>query len=1041
MKFQLQPKNITGKIIAFLALTSVVPLLFVGLISYEISATTVRDQVSSYSVALMVKQTDNMELILQEVEGLLTNISSIDEIKNSLDAEKAPKDDFTRLLTQAKIGYILSGYSSLKGLISIDVFGAEGLHYHVGETLLTNQVDRNIADRFFKQALASNKSVVWLGLEDNVSANSKHPKVIAAVKVLRKLDSKTLQENPTGFLLVNYSVESFYDYFVRNDLGKDSVLLILDNQNRIVFHPDASQIGKAVNPEFTARLTQPKGAFLETIDNQPMFVTYSRASMNDWLMIGMIPEAHLTASATKIRYSTMLVVIVCLVFVLFWTVPLINRTVKPVKDITNLLKQYRDGELDFNTRLPERSQDEVGQLVKWFNTFMDSLAQKKEAEEALRRSQEQYRNVVDSLKEAIFQTDEQGNWTFLNPAWTEITGFSVEESLGTLFLDYVHPDDRQRNAELFAPLIAREKEYCRHTIRYMTKDGSFRMVEVFARLIIDSSGSIKGTAGTLNDVTERIQTLEELQYAKEMAEAASQSKSEFLANMSHEIRTPMNAVLGMSDLLLETSLDKNQRELAVTVHQAGQSLLTVINDILDFSKIEAGKLILEEIDFDPRKVVEETADVMAWNAREKSLSLMTFIDPAIPSHVRGDPGRLRQILMNLAGNAVKFTHRGEVSLFCTLVSEGAANPQIRFEVRDTGIGISEESANKLFEPFTQLDGSTTRKYGGTGLGLSISRSLVQIMGGTIGVDSKFGVGSTFWFTVPLKHSENTVVQKPSVSLASLANLRVLVVDDSDVAYTILHHYICSWGMLDGRAASAENALEIMRKAAKQGDPFDIAIVDLYLSGMSGMDLIGHVKADASISQTRLIMITAFDTKGQADLARAAGFAAYLTKPVKASQLMDVIANVVSQDTLTDANSTELSEEAVKNPPRKLKTSKLLLVEDNIPNQKLALILLKKFGYEPDVAANGRDAVEAVAKKEYDLILMDCQMPELDGFEATGEIRELEKTSKKRVIIIAMTANAMHGDRELCLAAGMDDYISKPIQPDTLRNALERWLKQ
>ena len=536
----------------------------------------------------------------------------------------------------------------------------------------------------------------------------------------------------------------------------------------------------------------------------------------------------------------------------------------------------------------------------------------------------------------------------------------------------------------------------------------------------------------------------ELAATKEAAEAATLAKSQFLANMSHEIRTPMNGVLGMAEVLLGTDLNDKQRNIAKIVLRSGEALLSVLNDILDYSKIEAGKLELEDINFDLRECVEETTQLFAEKAHKKGLELGLDLHNDVPVALRGDPGRLRQTLINLINNAVKFTEHGEVFVRITTLGKEQDHAHLCFEVRDTGIGIAPEVREHIFEAFSQADGTTTRKYGGTGLGLGICKQLCEMMGGKIMVDSTLNKGSVFRFTVRLKIASHPL--SPAVAgHHHPKDLRVLIVDDNATYRDILHRQVLSWGMRSGCAENGQNALEMLKKAASMGDPYDLVILDMMMPGMDGPELARTIKADSAISSVRLILLTSIGQDNDTETMHRHGISTYLVKPVRQSQLFNSITSVIAPSSVKCSPSTFAEVDKTK----VAFGARVLVVEDNVVNQKVALYMLEDLGCSVEVASNGREALEAISKTPFDLVLMDCQMPEMNGYEATQIIREKEiqqikhrsepGLSIRRTPIIALTAYAMQGDHEQCLADGMDDYLSKPFNRDRLFAVLKRWL--
>jgi PAS domain S-box-containing protein len=682
--------------------------------------------------------------------------------------------------------------------------------------------------------------------------------------------------------------------------------------------------------------------------------------------------------------------------------------------------------------------------ILYFEGMVEDITERQRLEAELHASEQSLSALINNIDDAIWSVDTTYRLLTFNAVFAQTfeEQYSEKVRVNDIILDHLPEAWRGEDVALYDRALAGEKFIIERRYQYEQEE---RYYEISYNPI-RTNGLVSGVAVFSKDITERQRAHIALQAAMVQAESSNRLKSEFLANMSHEIRTPMNGVIGMTDLLLMTDLTHEQREFARTVRISGESLLVVINDILDFSKIEAGKLDLETTDFDLREVIDSTMDLLAAQAHSKGLELAAFIRPEVPLELRGDPGRLRQIVNNLVGNAVKFTASGEVVVTVARVSETATSAVLNFEVRDTGIGIDEAGQHRLFKAFSQADGSTTRKYGGTGLGLAISKKLVNMMNGEVKVMSAPGKGSTFSFTAEF---EKQTLALKSVVHQDISGLRVLIVDDNATNREILDHHTRLWKMRSDAVDGGQKALDILRTAAANKDPFELAIIDMQMPEMDGLMLGKAIKADSTIAAVRLVMLTSLGNQLDSAAMKEAGIEACVLKPVKQSRLFHRIAEVMaghrplarkksSTGTLTGVTSTPVAGTGAVNAAKPVRPAvHILLAEDNVINQKVALGLLANLGYTADVANNGQEVLHALDLRPYNLILMDCQMPELDGYEATQRIRS--RPDCKDLHIVAMTANAMRGESEKCIEAGMDDYLSKPVRLESLRDMLARWL--
>jgi len=698
--------------------------------------------------------------------------------------------------------------------------------------------------------------------------------------------------------------------------------------------------------------------------------------------------------------------------------------------INPLIKQLVSAQEHLEERIMERTYElEDANLL-----LTEESTERHTAEMHLRHSMQLMEKIFDNTTNAIFVIDTEQNVTQVNARAAEITGLTIDDIMNKPFVNTLADESKAKIQQGIDSMLAEGKTL--QDQEAMIDVGEFIKYITVGMSPLLENNTIIGAVCTAQDIT--LQKLSEIGLirTKEHAVAASKSKSEFLANMSHEIRTPMNGVLGMLSLLCDTDMSQEQREYAETAFGSGELLLNVLNDILDFSKIEAGKLQLEQTDFDLRLAIEDASSLLAQRAHSKNIEINYDLPTDMPRMVIGDPTRLRQIIINLLSNAIKFTSKGEVITRVKTIDETDKSYYLRIEVIDSGVGINKQAQDKIFESFSQEDSSTTRKFGGTGLGLSICRQLVGLMHGEIGVESKQGKGSTFWFEIPLLKSEKDI-NEPIADI-DLSNTRVLIVDDNETNRIIYQKLLGSWAIPSTVSDSGQDAISKLQSAQQSGKPFDLVLLDFMMPDMDGLHVSKLIRDDKTLSDTQIIILSSMNDDSSRQSARQLNVQHVLTKPVRSSTLFDSMVTQLSSDKLVSAMSQAIAQKKTTANHEINSGVNILIVEDNIVNQKVTLGILKKLGYSADIAEDGSQAIEKCKQLRYDLIFMDCHMPKTDGYTATGEIRKSGKNMTTP--IVAMTANAMQGDRDKCIKAGMDDYVSKPVRPDSVSAALQTWLQ-
>jgi PAS domain S-box-containing protein len=1013
------------RLVSYFLVLSLVTVSVVGYLAYTQATEALKSAVFDRLSALAdVKEDELNRWVEDEVRGVVL-IAGLPEVRRRVQALVTQADsdaayEANRSALAAYLATLVNGEPELQEVFVLSDVGGK----IVVSTDASHEGQYRVTDRYFTQGKLGT-------FVQNV-----YPSPITLTPTLT-VATPLLDDNGQrlGVLAVHLSLKRM-DEIIQERIGVGA-----SNEAYLV-----DRVNVFVSGERFGRQEFPRGVHTEGIDaavqgnngaglytnyaGVPVLGVYRWLGDRDLALLVEIHQDEAFAPAGRLALIILLVGLGSAGLLAFGVYVLARQIARPILAITRTATRVASG--DLAQRAPVLTNDEVGLLARTFNTMTEQLQRHKNTLEEqvvertteLRHAKEYFESLVLNSPVAIVTWTEQSrkvmSW---NPASEKLFGYTESEAIGQDMISLIIQPSKLAEGEQYSGALLRG-EPVHAVVQRKRKDGSLVDVELSGVPVV-IEGQAVGTILVYHDVSE-------LQRARQDAEAANQAKSAFLATMSHEIRTPMNAVIGMSGLLLGTDLSTEQRDYVEIIRTSAESLLTIINDILDFSKVEAGKLDLEQAAFDLRECLEGAVDLVAVRAGDKNLDLAYSVDEGVPPAVIGDLTRLRQVLVNLLNNAIKFTDQGEVVVSVASRSLDDSRHELQFAVRDTGIGIPADSLSQLFQPFSQVDLSTSRKHGGTGLGLAISRRLCELMGGTMWVDSTLGKETTFSFTIvaeaapqPAAHVYRGDDRSP------LYGRRVLVVDDNDTTRNLIVRYAHAWGMQARGTPSPREALAWVRCA----ESFDVAIVDAHMPEMDGVELAAEIRNSDDGRALPLVMLSALGHRDMA--ADHSNFAAHLSKPVKPSHLLDVLMSVVTgrsaRGRVVASAPQPLDGKMAQDFPLRI-----LVAEDNAVNQKLALRLLGQLGYQADVAGNGLEAIAALERQHYDLLLMDVQMPELDGLDATRRIcARWDRTERPR--IIAMTANAMQGDRELCLEAGMNDYISKPIHIDELLGALSRSL--
>ncbi len=1022
------PGGITGRLIIYLALIGVLPPLVVGVISYCVSQSIVRNEALRHTEQLLQAQSDYLEAQVEQIEELIGNILGVETITEVVGQRDSRPDIYNQLATQARIGYLLNAYMAVRGLVSIDIFTTDGRHYHVGDTLDVQSIDEARRDALLAAVSGKPETTLWVGAETNVNGKSRVPRVIATARAIEVFDIREQGSRVAGLLLVSQDASYFHSAFRRLEGDMLGGLLLIDGQDRIIYHRDAALIGTKLPPSVLAGVRGVHGSAQRAIDGMDMLVSEVTSPTTGWRLVSLVPLRELDARSSPIWRTTTMAILACLLVIALATLSFSRAVVMPLRRIRQGFQELQRGGAASVQPLPILGRDEVGELTAWFNAFLESWNARERSESALREAETRFRMMHEASFTGLC-VHHEGLVLEANQALCREVGRNRANLIGTQLCDLLAPDTP---AETLDGLTHREVHGL--DVEAVRADGSRFPAELSSRAM--PFRGMDAYVVDVRNIESRKRAEAELERLKNQAEVANRAKSQFLATMSHEIRTPMNAVLGLAFLLQKRDLGVVEREMVRKIRNAGQLLLGIINNILDFSKIEAGRLEIVSEPFRLGDVLDNVASIMAAAAGAKKIELIVGPVPARAALIRGDALRLEQVLVNLVSNAIKFTETGYVALTIATTGTRPGEVDLRFAVRDTGIGITPEQQEYIFSAFSQGESSTTRRFGGTGLGLTITRRLVTLMGGSVGVTSTPGTGSEFSFNAPFlldrEDAPPRAVRAEARPAPAPAELRVLIAEDHPVTLAMLVEVARSLGWSVAGSASGDQAVQRAVAAAGAGEPFDALLLDWSMPGTDGLTAAGTLRAALGYERSpAIILVTAYDKADLPQGALTGNVDAVLSKPVTASAMRNAV------DGARRRLLNHLEADGEVRQGRRLVDRSILVVDDSEMNREVARQILQGEGAQVLLASDGGQALSILrsSAREVHLVLMDIQMPMMDGYEATRQIREILRLTE--LPIVALTADVLDSQQATTLRAGMNDFVAKPFDVDQLVSVIVR----